>query len=116
MTLILTGIACAAAAACGRALGACAVSIGVCWAFLNGFFLFQLIGIALNQKHGQQNKIFMLSVLKFPVLYVAGFYILKSRFFPAAGILAGMGVFFASVLLGWIGLHFSVKKLAGNTL
>ena len=114
LALVFTGVGSVIALGAGSWLGACAVAIGVAWAFLNGFFLFQLVGIALTPKPQQQNKILLLSVLKFPVLYLAGFYILKYRLFPVAGILAGLTIFFAAILLGWLMFNLNIKRLVRN--
>ena len=54
-----------------------------------------------------KNKIFAISMVKFPVLYLAGFFILKSRFFPIESILAGLSIFLAVFLVFWIRLNLS---------
>lgn len=53
-------------------------------------------------KEKLNEKILLLSVLKFPVLYLAGFFILKSRAFPILSIFTGLTLFFAAFLLTWI--------------
>jgi len=66
------------------------------------FFLFQLVQMSLNPVVKSKNKIFVVSVLKFPVLYLIGFLILKSRFFPMDSILIGLSIFLAVFLIAWI--------------
>src|SRR3989338_3225324 len=94
---------CMAAAAMGRPLLATGIMVGASWIFLNLFFLFRLIEIGMKPpRPGSRDRIFVFSAMKFPLLYVAGFFILQSRFFPIAGILAGL-TFFVLALIGvWI--------------
>ena len=73
-------------------------AVGGAWVFLNFYLLFQLLKIALSQP-ARKNRIFVLSMLKFPVIYVAGFFILKSRFFPVSGVLTGLTIFFIAMIL-----------------
>ena len=92
----------------GRALWASGVLVGAAWIFLNFYFLFRLLDVATSSDVAPRrmtgrykDQIFLLSILKFPVIYVAGFFVLKSRFFPVSGILTGLTVFFAALVLSW---------------
>ena len=115
--LTAAGFALSALAAAGLlVLGLWRWSLGVMastsWVFLNSFFLFQLMGMALNpSKEKKNDKILVLSILKFPVLYVAGFFILKSRFFPIYSVLLGLTLFMAAFSLVWLRWNLDSKRL-----
>ena len=80
---------------------ALAVVVGAAWIFLNVYFLFRLIAMGMNVQGGKKDKVLILSVFKFPVLYVAGFFILKSRFFPVYGIVIGLTAFMTALVITW---------------
>lgn len=98
---ILTLIISVAAFLTDRTLWAGAVLTGGAWIFLNFYFLFRLLDIGFGGVPKQKDRILLLSVLKFPVIYVAGFFILKSRFFPVSGILTGLTIFFIALVFSW---------------
>ncbi len=75
---------------------------GSLWVFLNSFFLYQLLEIGLNQKPKKKEKILVFSILKFPVLYITGFFILKARFFPVYSLLAGLTLYFVALGIVWM--------------
>lgn len=83
-----------------------AILISALWMLVNGFLLMRLVKLAVSgsqDNHSQQkNKILILSLLKFPLLYVAGFFILKSRFFPIAGILIGLTAALVITAIRWV--------------
>jgi hypothetical protein len=93
--------------AAGRASGAAGALVGGFWIFLNSFFLFQLLAMGMNSRHRPKDRILLLTVLKFPVLYVAGYFILKAHFFPVSGILAGLTAFIAAFVFQWIRMNMS---------
>lgn len=86
----------------GRWPAALGVLVGALWIFLNSFFLFQLLEMSIHRKARQKDRILLFSVFKFPVLYVAGYFILKSRFFPIYSLLVGLTLFLAAFGLAWI--------------
>ena len=75
---------------------------GSLWVFLNSFFLYQLLEMGLNQKSKKNEKILIFSILKFPVLYLAGFFILKSRYFPIYSLLTGVTLYFMALAVVWL--------------
>ena len=79
-----------------------AVGVGASWIFLSFFFLFRIFQLIASGKKTENSKIPFYVLLKFPVIYLAGFFILKSKFFPVSGILAGISAFFASSVLCWV--------------
>ena len=66
------------------------------WSVANFSLVIRILKIAvLREPKTNLRRILM---IKFPVLYLAGFWILNSRIFPTASILTGMGL--ALVLIG----------------
>lgn len=111
----VTGFVLSAAAAgvLGAALSwlwACGVLVGYGWIFLNSFFLFQLLEMSFLPGTKRKDRILFLSILKFPVLYVAGFFILQSRVFPVLSVLAGLTLFFLAFFAAWLRLNFSQAR------
>jgi len=86
--------------------------VSAAWIFLNSYFLFRLIQIGIEPKVRMSDKILLFSILKFPVLYVAGFFILKSRVFPVYSILMGLTVFMAAFIVTWIRFNLDSKAAA----
>lgn len=64
--------------------------IGVIWSVLNYSLTLNLFEIALLKK--DPKRMGRILMIKFPVLYLAGFFILRSRLFPEMSILAGIGL------------------------
>lgn len=95
----LVALAAGAFLAFGRPASAAGTVVGGFWIFLNVYFLFRVIEAGMAGRH-PKNLLF-LAVLKFPVLYVAGYFILKSRFFPVEGVLAGLTAFMAAFVVQW---------------
>lgn len=87
------------------------VMTGFFWIFLNTFFLFQLTQMSVALSAKSKDKIFALCILKFPVLYLIGFFILKIRFFPVHSILAGLSIFLAVFLIVWIRFNARSPKV-----
>lgn len=75
---------------------------GSLWFFLNSFFLYQLLEIGLGAKSKHKERILIFSILKFPVLYLIGFFILKSRFFPIYSLLLGLTLYFIALGIVWM--------------
>lgn len=91
------------------------VLVSTFWIFLNSFFLFQLLEMSFSPAKAKgKDRILILSVLKFPVLYVAGFFILKSRFFPIYSILLGLTLFMLAFSIMWFRFNFDKRNLEGN--
>lgn len=88
------------------------VLVGFAWIYVNSYFLFKLFHMSFETKVKASDKILLISILKFPVLYVAGFFILKSRVFPVYSILTGLTIYFLSFVAAWIKLNFSAEVRA----
>lgn len=85
---------------------------GSLWVFLNSFFLYQLLEMALHPQLKQKEKILIFSVLKFPVLYIAGFFILRAKFFPVYSLLLGLTIYFTALGIVWAKFNFG--ELSSN--
>lgn len=67
------------------ALGFLATSI---WSIINFVLIFGLLDIAILKR--SKKELFLFLLIKFPVLYLAGFAVLVSGVFPVASILTGL--------------------------
>lgn len=78
------------------ALWAAGFAMAAIWSVVNFSLVIRILKIAvLKEPKTNLRRILM---IKFPVLYLAGFWILNARMFPTASILTGMGV--ALILIG----------------
>lgn len=112
---MLDAAAATAFAAAGNYSGALGALAGGAWLFLNLLLLARLMEMAIDVKsRGKKDKILVLSVLKFPVLYLTGFFILKSRIFPVTGILAGLTAVIAAFAFQWL-RSSQIEKSIGGT-
>mgnify|MGYP001769543509 CR=1 FL=1 len=66
------------------------VLIGAAWSLINFLLILEIFKIILLRK--DKNKLFIMLLLKFPVLYLGGFLLLISRVFPVASLLTGAGL------------------------
>ena len=62
--------------------------VGNSWSILNFLLLAKLFKMAIQKK--PKHKIFLILLLKFPVLYLAGFFILVTKFFPVWSLFCGL--------------------------
>ena len=78
------------------ALWTTGLTVAAIWSVVNFSLVIRILKIAvLRDPKTNLRRILM---IKFPALYLAGFWILNSRIFPTASILTGMGL--ALVLIG----------------
>lgn len=112
---LVSGLTAIASSSLGRPAFAAAVLVSSFWMFLNAYFLMRLIEMGMNPSPAAQknNKILVLSIFKFPVLYVAGFFILSARVFPVGGIVTGLTIFVAAFCAAWALNH---KKFVSGAL
>ncbi len=87
---------------------------GSLWFFLNSFFLFQLLEMGLHPNPKHKEKILIYTVLKFPVLYLAGFFILTSRAFPVYSLLLGLTLYLVALGIVWTRLNTGGRLLEGK--
>ena len=84
------------------------------WMLVNSFFLMRLVKMAAVSKNPdatkQKNRIFALSLVKFPLLYVVGYFILKGHYFPVVSILTGLTASLIVLAGVWMNMNLSVTK------
>lgn len=62
--------------------------VATAWSIINFTLIINLLKIAILQK--SKAKLTLLLLVKFPVLYLLGFFILISGFFPVSSLLVGL--------------------------
>lgn len=62
--------------------------IAVIWSILNYLLTMNLFQMGLLKE--DKTKLFLMLLIKFPVLYLFGFFILVSRLFPVSSLLSGL--------------------------
>ena len=76
---------------------------GCGWGCLNLFFLTNLITETTNLEEINKKRVLILVLLKFPLLYVTGYFLLRINYFPVTSLLVGFTLIFAVVLLKALG-------------
>lgn len=94
-------------AASGRTPWAGGVMIGALWMAVSLYLLVQILAITAGA--GRKDRLAVLAMLKFPVMYLTGFLILKSRFFPVVSIVAGLTLVLAVFAYAWL-RHFAGRQ------
>ncbi len=65
------------------------LAAGSAWSIINFVLLIKILEIAIL--HRDKEKLTLILLIKFPLLYLVGFFILTSKFFPAYSLLLGLG-------------------------
>ncbi len=89
LTVILVLAIAAALAIMHQVRFALGLLVSASWSIINFALLIKILEIAML--HKPRNKLFLILMIKFPLLYLIGFLILASKFFPAYSLLAGLG-------------------------
>ncbi len=79
------------------------IFMGCVWSCLNLFFLTNLITETTNLEGINRKKVLLLVLLKFPLLYLTGYFLLRINYFPVTSLLVGFTLIFAVVLLKALG-------------
>jgi hypothetical protein len=83
---------------------AAGILVGCIWGCLNLYFLTQLITEIFSPgKEVKKGKVIMIAVVKFPLLYAAGYLLLKTGYFPPLGLLCGFTLIFLVIFLKALG-------------
>lgn len=77
--------------------------LGTVWGCLNLFFITQLITEALSLKKPNKVKVWLILLVKFPLLYSAGYFLLRLQYFRVESLLAGFTLIFAVTFLKALG-------------
>lgn len=111
--LALTLAASAAAAAAGAGRAALGIAVGAAWMYLNLVTLFHVVGASWGPRDARSTRrLSWLLVLKFPVLYLAGYFILVLRAFPVESLAAGLTLALAPFAV--LGLQRTSDSAAGK--
>lgn len=115
---VIGAVVSVAAAVCALAVHQAAYGagllVGYTWMFLNGYFLYRLLDLGLNAKFDKKDQVLLLSIVKFPVLYVAGFFVLRSGAFPVTALLLGTTLFFVALGAAWLKANLGGTPRAGR--
>jgi hypothetical protein len=77
---------------------------GCIWGCLNLYFLTQLITQIFSPgKEVKKRKVVLIAVVKFPLLYLAGFLLLKMNYFPPISLVCGFTLIFLVIFLKALG-------------
>jgi len=79
------------------------IFLGTAWGCLNLFFITQLITQAFGLKKPHKSKLFLILLVKFPLLYFAGYILLWLKYFPVESLLTGFTLIFAVTFLKALG-------------
>lgn len=74
---------------------ACGFMIGIIWCAANYALTIGLFEIAVLKKDARALK--RILIVKFPVLYLSGFFIMRSGYFPLMSLLSGAGLVIAVI-------------------
>ena len=99
----------------GHPVTALGVLTGAAWGFLSGYFLFRLVCLCIEPGKNPARTIAVFTVLKFPVLYLAGYAILKSRYFPIVSLLGGLTIFLFAFMVAWFSMNIRTVLSAKGT-
>jgi hypothetical protein len=77
--------------------------IGTSWGLANLYFLKRLITEVISPGNARLNQTIVLMLLKFPLLYVGGYFLVSWEYFSVYSLLAGFSLIFAVMLLKVIG-------------
>ena len=76
---------------------------GAAWSLVNLIFLKSLIKEVVSPNEARKTIAAVLALLKFPLLYVAGYFVVASEFFTVYSLLAGFSLLFAVIVLKVLG-------------
>ena len=89
------------------------VLVGCMWGCLNLYFLSSLIVETIKLEKINKRKVLLIVLVKFPLLYLLGYLLLRIKYFSALSLLAGFTLIFVVLALKALGrviLHLDDKK------
>jgi len=86
------------------------ITIGLVFNCVNLWFVKGMIEQTVTLRERNPVKIFLVSAIKFPVLYLIGYLILKADFVPVTSLLVGFTLLFAIIVLKVIGRQLSETR------
>lgn len=83
---------------------AAGILVGAIWGCLNLLFLTHLITEVFSPgKEIRKGKVILIALVKFPLLYAAGYLLLRINYFPAESLLSGFTLIFVVMFLKALG-------------
>ena len=121
-TLIVAGVLLLFGSVYYRPSEALGCFVGAVWGVLNLYFIKILITETLTPEETRTRVALVLALIKFPALYVLGYFILASGWFSPISLLIGFSLMFAvavlkvlgRLILGMDNLEFKRKQPEGN--
>jgi hypothetical protein len=77
--------------------------IGVAWSLTNLYFIKGIVTEVITPNETRKDVAVVLGFVKFPILYVGGYLIVASGYFPIYSLLAGFSLIFPIALLKVLG-------------
>ncbi len=77
--------------------------VGAAWSLVNLWFIRGLIKEVISPNPARKNVAAIFVLLKFPLLYVGGYFILASEWFSVASLLIGFSLMFGVIILKVLG-------------
>lgn len=87
---------------------------GTGWGCLNFFFLKKLLQEWLKIDSRDFLKFYTMIAIKFPLLYLIGYGVLRWKLFPILNLLLGFSLIFIAIFMLGIGTFFSSKRVSLN--
>ncbi len=78
--------------------------LGTVWGSLNLFFITQTVTEAFSLKKPNKGKLILILLVKFPLLYSAGYVLLRIKYFPVESLLVGFTMIFLITFLKALGM------------
>lgn len=90
-------------AAARRAEWLAALWLAFLWIFLNGFLFKQLTDCVVSGDTKRRGRVFALCLVKFPVLYLVGAWLLLAPFVRLEGVFLAFTAYLLAMILLWFG-------------
>ena len=89
--------------------------IGSVWGLVNLYFLKKIITEAISPGETRTGSVVLLILVKFPLLYIGGYFIVAWNFFPVYSLLAGFSLMFVVMVLKILGRMILGLDMPGFT-
>lgn len=95
-------------------IDALGILAGTSWAIVNLYFLKRFLQVLLKIETQNALTLYTLIGIKFPLLYLAGYGMLKMNLFPILNIVLGFSLIFIAIFLIGLGAIFSPKTIGSR--
>lgn len=79
------------------------IFLGTAWGCVNLFFITETVKEAFSLKKPNKGKVLLILLVKFPLLYTAGYFLLRLKYFRAESLLIGFTLIFLITFLKALG-------------